>query len=506
LIQRKQIITQQKKMSTESTTTTNNNINESTTIFNHAFISPLNENTTTTSTNEKLEKRLQNLPTLVHSIQSTNIDEIKHAIEDLRKILSQGRRPPIAQVIETGIVPRLVELISEKYDEYPEIQLNSTWCITNIASGTSVQTKTVIDCGSIPELIRLLRSKNDDLIEQDFWALGNISGDSVAHRNLVLENGLFPLLVTILMAPEVKIELLRQGTWLLSNLLRGKPSPPNEIMTQSIPILIHLLTTNNDDDIVVNSCWSLNYICNSSREMVDVLMRTPGVSTELLPKLVALLGDGRNRDPLVSPILGAIRNIAASTNEHKQLLIDAGVVEPLHPLLSTYRSLTVKETCLVLAELLKGSTTQIQAVMDKHVIPSLITLMYHSQLDVRTAVGQALANAISNGSNKQIEYVVKCGVVKPFCMALTEKDSDQILVALDALENILKVGTKLQKDGGLDENPFTRLMDECDGISSLEELQINNESEVRKRALRVIDEYFNEVEIVAQPKSANKFI
>lgn len=47
--------------------------------------------------------------------------------------------------------------------------------MTNIAS--TCKTKTVVDHGAVPALVRNLRHHNPDLREQCAWCLGNIAGD-----------------------------------------------------------------------------------------------------------------------------------------------------------------------------------------------------------------------------------------------------------------------------------------------------------------------------------------
>ena len=56
------------------------------------------------------------------------------------------------------------------------------------------------------------------------WALGNIAGENTDFRNVVLESGVLPPLLKLLSTTS-NISILKNGSWLLSNLVRGKPQP-----------------------------------------------------------------------------------------------------------------------------------------------------------------------------------------------------------------------------------------------------------------------------------------
>lgn len=88
--------------------------------------------------------------------------------------MSSDRNPPIDDLISSGILPILVECL--RLTDNPPLQFEAAWALTNIASGTSLQTDAVVKAGAVPLFLELLNSPNQNVCEQAVWALGNIIG------------------------------------------------------------------------------------------------------------------------------------------------------------------------------------------------------------------------------------------------------------------------------------------------------------------------------------------
>lgn len=153
-----------------------------------------------------VEKKLESLPSMVAGVWSDNSSLQLEATTQFRKLLSIERSPPIEEVIQSGVVPRFVEFLVR--EDFPQLQFEAAWALTNIASGTSENTKVVIDHGAVPIFVKLLGSPSDDVREQAVWALGNVAGDSPRCRDLVLGHGaLIPLLAQL--NEHAKLSMLR---------------------------------------------------------------------------------------------------------------------------------------------------------------------------------------------------------------------------------------------------------------------------------------------------------
>ncbi len=61
-----------------------------------------------------------------------------------------------------------------------------TWCLTNIAAGTTDQCHTIIEHGAIPILVGLIDRCKPIVVEQALWTLGNMASDSSVFRDMII--------------------------------------------------------------------------------------------------------------------------------------------------------------------------------------------------------------------------------------------------------------------------------------------------------------------------------
>merc|ERR1719482_1803631 len=381
-------------------------------------------------------QKLEQLPNLVAGVHSMDPSVHLEATTQFRKLLSIERNPPIQTVIDAGVVPRLVQFLQK--DDAPALQFEAAWALTNIASGTSDHTRVVIEEGAVPIFCRLLLSPNDDVREQAVWALGNIAGDSPTCRDLVLREGAMqPLLQQL--HENSKLSMLRNATWTLSNFCRGKPQPEFGTVRPALPTLAQLIYS-PDEEVLTDACWALSYLSDGPNEKIQAVIEA-GVCRRLVELLM-------HPSPSVqTPALRTVGNIVTGDDLQTQIIINFSALPCLHALLGNPKKGIRKEACWT------------------------------------------ISNITAGGTPMQIKFLVQQACIPPLCELLSVADVKIIIVALEALENILKVGDAESKQMG-GHNLMANHIADSEGLKKIEDLQQHDNNDIYEKAVRVLETYF----------------
>lgn len=425
-------------------------------------------------------QKLSLLPEHIKKLTSGSVDEKTESCMAIRKLLSVEHSPPIRPIVDAGVVSLLVQQLV--HDDAPKLQFEACWALTNIASGDSSYVNSILNAGALTHLVSLLESPNIDVCEQAIWAIGNIAGESAQIRDTVLNTTALTSICKII-AGSPRISLLRNATWTLSNLCRGKPLPAFTLVSHSIPVLANLLYC-NDDDVLVDATWAISFLSDGPNERIDAIIQS-GVVKRLAELLL--------HPSAQIAALRAIGNIATGNDSQTQTLLNTNMLSSIPHLLSHQKKSVRKEACWTISNITAGNRAQIKQVIDHGIIPPLVNLLNQDDFDVKKEAIWALSNATSGGSEEQIDYLVQKGCIASFCAQLSCKDAKMISVALEGLQNILQRGAHLT---AASENPYAIKVEECGGLDSLEKLQEHPNRDIYEKAVRLLEDFFDAEEEV----------
>lgn len=418
------------------------------------------------------------LESIVEKAQSPDQATQLYAVQAARKLLSSDRNPPIDALIQSGILPVLVNCLKStdvNFPDNPSLQFEAAWALTNIASGTSQQTQAVVASEAVPLFLQLLNSPHQNVCEQAVWALGNIIGDGPALRDYVIQLGVVQPLLTFI-NPEIPISFLRNVTWVVVNLCRNKDPPPPVATIKEILPALSMLIHHTDINILVDTVWAISYLTDGGNEQIQMV-----IDSGVVAKLVPLLS---HREVKVqTAALRAVGNIVTGTDEQTQTVLNHSALEHFPGLLNHQKEKINKEAVWFLSNITAGNQNQVQAVIDQGLVPMVISHLSRGEFQTQKEAAWAISNLTISGSKAQVAFLVQQGVIPPFCNLLNCKDVQVIQVVLDGLNNMLKLAFP-------EEDAVAAMVEECGGLDKIEALQNHENVEIYKLAYEIIEHYF----------------
>lgn len=440
------------------------------------------------------------------------------ALVELRQVLSSTMQPPIQQVIDLGGLAPLVQLLG---DSSSAVQLEAAWVLTNMASGSSLQTVALAEAGAVQGLFEALQTptvrQRADFCNQVLWALGNIAGDCVGLRDRLLAAGvvgvlgqLFEQMPGFPWNVHERTEVLRTFTWLMSCLCAGHPAPPLEEVNCAFDYFAQVVTGTQDPQMLSEAFWGLCYLLEGGGEVQEMgnssasrgaRLLAAGFGDEEAPRppavhpvvaqVVCSLGNIACRSPETTPALRLIGGFVSSSNpDFTDIVIAAGALKALRNLVAATRlPLQIrKDACWVLSNIAAGTSTQAQALLKEAGVWDTLcrSLEHGSAQEVRHECAWAIANMAKQGA--AILSRIDSNEVLRLAVAALRSDPDPALqrAMLDAAEAAIHYNA--ERTGSV--SCLLAFAERIGFVDELEDLQHSECEKVYRKAVRVLQTWF----------------
>lgn len=463
----------------------------------------------------------------VSQLKSSDQETRLNGASMIRQLLSIEKNPPIEQVFNSGIVPKMISFLDPNNSSISDpLRLEAAWSITNLASSDTVFCHKIVDYGGLIAFNRILRQSTSlDVINQVIWGIGNIVGDSQKFRNIILEMNF----VEYVVSKFFDYDIATQATlmWCISNICRADKKYPNDknslekhwnhikcffpLINKILETFENSIKTNNNafvSEIFYDLCWCVSYLTEepsigdigSNQAYIQCkLLCDIGITNKIMNVAKyhvncynVFFKNNQNRPnidlrekaidllnvKLCQPCMRSLGTIVTLNDDFTQYCLDNGLLDIIYPILMMPPCGQIqRETVWIVSNITAGTQEQIELILKYNkgcIINQIINLLESGIYQVKKEAAWCISNGLSGGSSVQKKQFIEMGAIKGLCNLLDHVNNNigiiqMILEGLSCAFDIFFNG-----NGANGFNPYLDQFETYQGIDKLEYLQTSD--------------------------------
>lgn len=288
---------------------------------------------------------VRNLAQIVKGLNSDSVvrhsclNLLRHLLEDL----GEGASTTIQKVVDLGVVPTLLEILSKKHGTRQKHVLELLSIIA--FKGSDGNAQVLIDADAVPKLLLLLSSESDDnVVKESVLVLKHLASRSTAIRDVILKKGGLASLLQL--SRQTNTPGNQDILAAVESLLFGVPAPDLDECEISLRVFSLLLDNYSTDEF---DCKVLSYICHTPSKHQKAM-----IEAGLFPLLLDLM----NLSPEVQePALETIRSLLRHDESLVEEIIDSDKFPSLISSMFSPLKEVRNESCEILSCILNGKST-----------------------------------------------------------------------------------------------------------------------------------------------------
>ncbi|KAK0289914.1 Vacuolar protein 8 [Friedmanniomyces endolithicus] len=329
--------------------------------------------------NKVLIVSLGGLTPLIRQMNSANVEVQCNAVGCITNLATHEENK--ARIARSGALAPLTRLAKSKD---MRVQRNATGALLNMTHSDDNRQQ-LVSAGAIPVLVSLLSSPDTDVQYYCTTALSNIAVDSANRKRLAqTETKLVQSLVHLMKGQAPKVQC--QAALALRNLASDEKYQLDIVGAGGLAPLLHLLQSSYLP-LILSAVACIRNIS------IHPMNESPIIDAGFLKPLVDLLGSADNEE-IQCHAISTLRNLAASSDRNKQLVLEAGAVQKCKELvlsvpLAVQSEMTAAIAVLALSDELKPE------LLALGVFEVLIPLTESESIEVQGNSAAALGNLSS---------------------------------------------------------------------------------------------------------------
>ncbi|KIO32042.1 hypothetical protein M407DRAFT_67217, partial [Tulasnella calospora MUT 4182] len=175
----------------------------------------------------------------------------------------------VQPVIDSGLIPEIIKMLSS---DDPEFLWEATWIVVNITAGSPEQTSTVVEAGVIPKLVTLFPISPDNTRHNALLCVGQIIRVSVPGTEALINAGILDTFKICITSEDVRDR--KEACFAASNLVVGTLSHAKTLMDSGLVPLVIKVIVNQEEALKArgDAAWTLSSLaCNWGQDHQDML-------------------------------------------------------------------------------------------------------------------------------------------------------------------------------------------------------------------------------------------
>ena len=352
-------------------------------------------------------------------------------MQEIRRELSKESNPPIEKVINSNIIPVLMQM---SYQRNEKFAFEVCWILCNIASGTSKQVEYLFNLNSLEFFLKIFDSNpnNLELRDQIVWAVGNVSGDCNQFRDLINKSGLFDRILQYgyMIVAEGKSKHVANCMWAVSNFARGKPPPREEILAHLDDFFVlNLPRVADKNDVLQDMLWGMVYTTES-------IKRFDKYTESVLKIIFDLIQTDNNK--LELPLLRIIGNFVSNCNNSWCRIRKFNCIQILMNYLNHSKATLRKEVIWVFSNLVSETSEVVSEMINLQIYPKFLAMITSDTEPIRNEIIWTISNSYMSSQESQAKALNQMNWIDVYMNSLENfKDNKVKMVILEGMYEAL---------------------------------------------------------------------